>query len=206
MEKHVEGGFVFQQLRYEGDWDPPHATRRLLRALRERAGVDCAPERRVVLATDESLQKEPFLYVTGHGVVKLTADEETRIKTFLEKGGTLLLERCCDSELFDRSARELARRLTGRELERVAEDHPVYRTGSSIDLLEHTRVHGGHDYVPRRPELLEVRDAHGRPQVLYSPLDLGCGWSGLEAGKSCALRERDALRWTVNIILYVLST
>ncbi len=206
MEKHAEGGFVFQQLHYEGDWDPPHATRRLLRALRERAGVDCAPERRVVRATDETLLKEPFLYITGHGAVKLSDEEAGRLKTFLEKGGTILLERCCDSELFDRSARELARRLSGRDLEPVPESHPVYRAGSAIDLLEHTRVHGGHDYVMRRPELLEVKDAHGRPSILYSPSDLGCGWSGLEAGKSCALRERDALRWTVNILLYVLST
>jgi hypothetical protein len=206
MEKSAQGAFVFQQLRYEGDWDPPHATRRLLRALRERAGVDCAPERRVVRATDDALLREPILYITGHGTVKLSVEDETHLETFLGKGGTILFERCCDSELFDRSARDIARRLTGRELAPVGLDHPVFRAGSTIDLLEHVKEHGGHDYVLRRPELLEVADVRGRPSILYSPADLGCGWSGLEAGKSCALRERDALRWTVNILLYVLST
>lgn len=205
-ERPLQGAFVFQQLRYEGDWDPPHATKRLLRALRERAGVDCAPERKVVRATDDALLREPFLYVTGHGVVKLSEDEEAHLKTFIEKGGTILFERCCDGETFDKSVKEVARRLTGKDLEPIATEHPVFRTGSTIDLLEHVRVHGGHDYVAKRPVLFEVKDARGRPSVLYSPTDLGCGWSGLEAGKSCALRERDALRWTVNILLYVLSS
>jgi uncharacterized protein YegL len=205
-ERGPQGAFVFQQLRWDGDWDPPHASKRLLRTLRERAGIDCPPERRVVRAGDEALQREPLLYVTGHGAVKLTESEEGRLKAFLERGGTILFERCCDGEAFDESVKALARRLTGQELKAVPKSHPVYRTGSPIDELEHTKVHGGHDYVLRRPELLEIRDAQGHPSVLYSPLDLGCGWSGLEAGRSCALRERDALRWTVNILLYVLST
>jgi uncharacterized protein YegL len=205
-EPRPEGAFVFQQLRHEGDWDPPHASRRLLRALRERAGIDCAAERHVIRAQDDSLLHEPFVYLTGHGELKLTAEEEARLHLFLERGGTLLIERCCDGEAFDTSARALARRLTGKELAPVGPDHPVFRSGGAIGELEHTIVHGGHDYVKRRPVLLEIKDARGRPSVLYSPIDLGCGWSGLEAGKSCALRERDALRWTVNIILYVLST
>jgi len=201
-----DGAFVLQQLRYDGDWDPPHAHKRLLRALRERAGIDCSPDRRVVRATEEALQREPFLYVTGHGAVKLSEDDEARLKAFVEKGGTILFERCCDSDTFDKSVKELAKRLTGKELAPVSAEHAVYRSGAAIAELDHTREHGGHDYVARRPILLEVADARGKPQVLYSPVDLGCGWSGLEAGKSCALRERDALRWTVNIILYVLST
>ncbi|MEZ0229109.1 MAG: DUF4159 domain-containing protein [Planctomycetota bacterium] len=205
-ERGLEGAFVFHQLRYDGDWDSPHAHKRLLRALRERAGVDCAPERKVVRATEEAVLKEPLLYITGHGAVKLSDDEEAHLKTFVEKGGTILLERCCDSELFDKSAKELAKKLTGKDLERAGDDHPVWKSGAVLGELEHTREHGGHDYVAKRPLLYEVKDARGRPSVLYSPLDLGCGWSGLEAGKSCALRERDALRWTVNIILYVLST
>lgn len=205
-DRVLEGAFVFQQLRYDGDWDPPHAHKRLLRTLRERAAIDCSLDRKVVRATDEALLKEPLLYVTGHGAVKLSDDDEAHLKTFVEKGGTLLFERCCDSDLFDKSAKELARRLTGKELEAAPEDHAVYRTGATLTSLEHTKEHGGHDYVGKRPLLYEVKDARGRPSVLYSPLDLGCGWSGLEAGKSCALRERDALRWTVNVLLYVLST
>ena len=67
-------------------------------------------------------------------------------------------------------------------------------------------MHGGHDYVARRPVLLVAADERGRPLVVYSPTDLGCGWSGVEGGKSCALRERDALKWTVNILLWILST
>jgi len=205
-ETRPTNAFVFQQLRWDGDWDPPHATKRLLRTLKELAGIDCAPERRVVRATDDALLREPFLYVTGHGNVKLTPAEEKRLATFVERGGTILFERCCDGEGFDTSVKELAKRLTGKELAAIGPGHPVFSAGGTIDEIDHAIEHGAHEYVRRPPTLLEIRDERGRPKILYSPDDLGCGWSGLEAGKSCALRERDALRWTVNIIIYILST
>ena len=70
----AEATFVLQQLQHAGDWDPPHHSARLLRALRERAGVDTAAERRVVKPLDDALGKEPLLYVTGHGKLDLTQD------------------------------------------------------------------------------------------------------------------------------------
>jgi hypothetical protein len=201
-----EGGFVLNQLQHAGDWDPPHHSARLLRALRDRASVDARAERRVVKVGDEALEREPLLYVTGHGMLGFTQEEEETLKKYVDRGGTILIERCCDGEAFDKSARALARRLSGVELAVVGSDHAVYRAGGLIDALDHTREHGGHDYVARRPVLLVAADARGRPRVVYSPTDLGCGWSGFSSGKSCALREADALKWTINILLWILST
>lgn len=198
--------FVLAQLQHEGDWDPPHHSARLLRALRERAGLEVVAERRVVRALDDKLLDEPLVYVTGHGELHLAPEEEARLRGYVERGGTVLLERCCDGAAFDASARALGRRLAGRELVPVPATHPVYRAGSEIASLEHAVEHGSGTYAPRRPELLVAEDDRGRPLVVYSPLDLGCGWSGVEGGKSCALRESDALKWTINVLLWLVAT
>lgn len=197
--------FTLVQLRYGGDWDPPHAHRRLLRALRERAGVDVALERRVVRAKEPELLREPLLYVTGHGELRLETDEEKHLESYLAHGGTIVIERCCDGEAFDRSARALIARLApNAPLRECGADHPVFKTGGRIDVLDHVKAHGTGDYVKKRPVILEAARA-GRPLLLYSPTDLGCGWSGFEGGRSCALREGDALRLSVNVILYALG-
>ena len=202
----ASAAFVLDQLQHDGDWDPPHHSTRLLRALRERAGVDTAAERRTVKPLDEALDREPLLYVTGHGALAFTQEEEAHLKRYVAQGGTILIERCCDGEPFDQSARALAHRLAGKDLIEVGPDHPVYRSGSEIATLEHTTAHGSQSFAARRPVLLVAADDKGRPLVVYSPTDLGCGWSGVSGGKSCALSERDALRWTINILLWIMST
>jgi uncharacterized protein YegL len=197
--------FTFVQLRYGGDWDPPHAHKRFLRALRERAGVDVALERRVVKAKDADLFREPLLYITGHGELRLDGEEEKRLQEYIARGGTILIERCCDGEAFDKSARSLIARLApNAPLRECGADHPVFKTGGRIDALDHAKAHGTGEYVKKRPQLFEAAQA-GRPLVIYSPTDLGCGWSGFEGGRSCALRESDALRLSVNVILYALG-
>jgi hypothetical protein len=198
--------FTLAQLRWDGDWDPPHAYRRFLRALRERAGVDAALERRVVRARDQELGRDPLIYLTGHGELRFSDAEVRSLADFVARGGTLLIERCCDAEAFDKSARGLAARIApGGALREVGPDHPVYRAGSRIGPLDMAVSHGAATYRPKRPALFEAR-LGGRPAVLYLPEDVGCGWSGFEGGRTCAVRERDALRWSVNVFLYALGS
>ena len=44
-----------------------------------------------------------------------------------------------------------------------------------------------------------------RLAVIFSPLNLGCGWQTVPFGRPCHLHDEDALKLTQNAILYALQ-
>ncbi|MBI4544451.1 MAG: DUF4159 domain-containing protein, partial [Gemmatimonadetes bacterium] len=73
-----------------GDWYAnPSSLPNLLRAIRERTGLAVAERPAQVKLTDPTLRNYPYLYITGHGNIRLT-DEEVRIlRRYLLAGGFL---------------------------------------------------------------------------------------------------------------------
>src|SRR5688572_33443324 len=80
------------QLQYSGggDWYAnPSGLPNLLRAIRERTGLDVTDRPVTLKLTDPNLWSHPYIYMTGHGNVRFT-DEEVRIlRKFLTGGGFL---------------------------------------------------------------------------------------------------------------------
>ena len=71
----------------------------------------------------------PLLYMNGHTAPRLTVQETARLKEFLDRGGILFAEACCNRRAFDAGFRELIRRaFPGRQLERLPPDHEVFRS------------------------------------------------------------------------------
>ena len=190
------------QLQYDGggDWYAnPTGLPNLLREIRSRTGIVVTERPASVRLTDPGLWNYPFIYVTGHGNVRLSPDEVRILRRYLESGGFLHVD---DNYGLDESfRRELRRVFPDRELTEIPADHPIYSAFYRLpDGLPKVHKHDG------RPAQGFGIFHDGRLVLFYSyESDLGNGWEDADKhGLTPELRE-SAFRMGVNLFVYALS-
>src|SRR5947207_88306 len=88
--------FVFARLRYDsGDWDyNPKVAANILNSLVEYTTIPVYPEEVVITADSQDLPAFPFLFMTGHKLVRFSREERERLKTYVQQGGFLFSDDC----------------------------------------------------------------------------------------------------------------
>src|SRR3712207_6344740 len=83
--------FVFARLRYDsGDWDyNPKVAANVLNSLVEYTTIRVYPEEVIITADSDELPAFPFLFMTGHKLVRFSAKERARLREYVERGGFL---------------------------------------------------------------------------------------------------------------------
>ena len=198
----VVDALTIGRLQYDGggDWYAnPSSLPNLLAAIRAATALPMA-EREVTVTLDSpALWDVPYLYMTGHGNVRLTDREVELLRRYLEAGGFLHAD---DNYGMDESfRREIARAFPERPLVDVPLDHPVYHLVHEFPQGL-PKVHE-HDGKPAQGLGLFIGD---RLVVFYSyQSDLGDGWEDPEVhGDPPAVRAA-ALGMGVNLFAYALS-
>jgi hypothetical protein len=77
------------QVQYDGggDWYAnPSSLPNLLAFIAERTGLQVSARPREVRLTDPSLRSYPYLYLTGHGNIRLSEQEVEALRRYLEGG------------------------------------------------------------------------------------------------------------------------
>jgi hypothetical protein len=190
------------QLQYEGggDWYAnPSGLPNLLRAIRERTGVPVADAPGRTRLTDPALWSYPYLYMTGHGNVRLSGEEVAILRRYLLDGGFLHVD---DNYGLDESfRREIRRVFPDRELQELPPTHPVFHVLYNFpEGLPKIHRHDG-----RAPQAFGIFD-EGRLVLFYSfESDLGNGWEDAEKYDDPPETREAALRMGVNLFLYALS-
>jgi Domain of unknown function (DUF4159) len=111
----------------------------------------------------EDLLQTPILFMSGRESFELTANQKNNLREYINQGGFIFAEACCDGDGFDRSFRALMSELfPDSSLRLLPEDHPVWYAEKKVNAK----------YM--RP-LLGI-DACCRTSVVYSPKDLSCYW------------------------------
>ncbi|HSR40820.1 MAG TPA: DUF4159 domain-containing protein, partial [Longimicrobiales bacterium] len=171
----------------------------LLAAVRERTGLPVADREATVRLMDPALRDFPYLYMTGHGNVRFSAQERIALREHLLAGGFLHAD---DNYGMDESfRREIAAVFPDKELVPIPPDHPVFHAFYEMpDGLP--KIHE-HDGEPAQALGIFHR---GRLLVFYSyQSDLGDGWEDPDVHEDPGeVRER-ALRMGVNLFLYALG-
>ena len=191
------------RLQYDGggDWYAnPSSLPNLLAALRERTSLPVeATEARVTLM-DDRLWDYPFLHMTGHGNVKFSDEEVTRLREYLERGGFLHAD---DNYGLDESfRREIKRVFPDRELVDVPLSHPVYHL--VYDFPRGIPKIHEHDGKPARGFGIFLGD---RLAVYYSySSDLGNGWEDTATYHDPPALHEAALRMGVNLFVYAVTS
>lgn len=191
------------RLQYEGggDWYAnPSALPNLLTAIATRTSIDVdRTEARVTLMSDR-LWDYPYLYITGHGNIKLTDAEVVRLRDYITRGGFLHAD---DNYGLDESfRREIARVFPDRPLVDVPLSHPVYNIVYPFPKGI-PKIHE-HDGKPPRGYGIFIGD---RLAVYYSyESDLGNGWEDPSVHNDPPAVHESALRMGVNLFVYAVTS
>ena len=202
--------FVFARLRYEsGDWDyNPKVAANVLNSIVEYTTIRVFPEEVVIPASSDELLSFPFLFMTGHKLVRFTAKEREQLKAFVAHGGMLFSDDC-NHDINGLYAQSFEREMTtifgqpGR-LPRLAADHPLYRCFFRFENGPPRTSHelnGWGDEIVH--DYLRGLERRGRLGVLYSNKDYGCEWDYDWRNKR--FQREDNTKFAVNIVVYAMT-
>jgi len=201
--------FVFARLRYDsGDWDyNPKVAANVLNSLIEYTTIPVYGEEVVITADSKELLAFPFLFMTGHKLVRFSREERDQLKLFVDQGGFLFSDDCNHdvNGLYARSfEQEMQAVFPGEPLAKLPSSHPIYRCffpfHGGPPQTSH-ELNGWGDNIVH--EYLKGIERKNRLAVLYSNKDYGCEWDYDWRNKRF-LRE-DNTRFAVNVVVYVMT-
>ncbi len=193
--------FTIARIHYSGggDWySDPSSLPNLLKFLSENTQIAVDEEEVRLRPTDQKFYNYPYLYLTGHGNVRFSEEEVTRLRETLLRGAFLHAD---DNYGMDASFREEIKRVfPNRDLVELPFDHPVFHVYYDFQ----SGLPKVHEHDGSHPQALGIFDGD-RLMVLYTyESDLGDGWEDPEVHNDPAEIRLKALQMGVNIIYYSL--
>lgn len=196
-----EFGVRIGRLKYGGggDWyNNPSSIPNWATELERRVGISTQKEEKVVSLTDENLRAFPFLYMTGHGTIRLSAEERDALRAYLEDGGFLMIN---DSYGMDPAIRAMVREVfPDHALEELPNDHPVFHSFYDMPGLPKIHEHDG-----KTPQAFGVT-IDGRLVLFYDyESDIGDGLADPEVHHDPPAKRELAMKMAINVMVYALT-
>ena len=183
-----------------GDWySDPSSIPNLLTYLEKNTPISAVDEDVHIKLTDKEVYQYPYLYLTGHGNIRLAENEVISLRSVLMNNGFLHAD---DNYGMDVSfRRELKRVFPNKELVTLPNDHPIFHSYFSFpNGLPKVHEHDG-----KPPQALALFE-EDRMIVLYTyESDLGDGWEDASVHEDPWPIREAALKMGVNIIYYSLT-
>jgi hypothetical protein len=197
----IYGNLTIARLKYRGggDWyNDPSIIPNLAQEINKRTKVEVNISETIISLSDEELFRYPFLFMTGHGKIKLSKDEYKILRTYLTNGGFLYADD--DYGMDEGFRREMKRVFPDKELIEVPYDHPIYHSFYDIDELPKIHKHDGG--VPRGFGMFDK----GRMVLFYTyETNISDGWADPEVHNDLPEKREQAFMMGVNIFLYALT-
>lgn len=119
-------------------------------------------------ATAEDLIQSPVLFLSGSRALDLSEEQKQNLRDYVNQGGFVFAEACCDGAAFDRSFRSLMEELfPDSPLAPLPPDHPIWFADVRVDQI--------------RP--LFGINACCRTSIVYCPENLSCYWELSRGGR-----------------------
>ena len=201
---------MFARLRYgSGDWDyNPKVAANVLDAIVQYTTIPIYPQEVVIGADADELTAFPFLFMTGHTLVRFSEAERANLVKYVDAGG-LLFSDDCNHDLDGLYAKsfeaEMKRTFPGADpLAKIPNRHPLYRSFFTFPdgppQTGHELNGWGDDLVH---DYLRGVERRGRLGVIYSNKDYGCEWDYDWHNKR--FRTEDNTRFAVNLVVYAMT-
>ena len=201
--------FVFARVRYEsGDWDyNPKVAANVLDSIVEYTSIPVYQEEVVVSAGSSELLSFPFVFMTGHKLVRFSRAERENLQRFADAGGVLFSDDCNHdvNGLYARSFEEEMRAaFPDDRLAKLPAAHPIYRSFFTFkDGPPQTshELNGWGDNIVH--DYLKAIERRGRVAILYRNKDYGCEWD-YDCRNKRFLRD-DNTKFAINIVVYAMA-
>ena len=201
--------FVFARLRYDsGDWDyNPKVAANVLDSVVQYTSIPVYKEEVVISASSDELLSFPFVFMTGHKLVRFSAAERENLRRFADAGGLLFSDDCNHdvNGLYAKTfEQEMKIAFPDDPLVKLPATHPLYRSFFTFKggppQTSHELNGWGDNLVHKTLSGVELG---GRLALLYSSKDYGCEWDYDWRNKRF-LRE-DNTKFAVNIAVYAMG-
>lgn len=198
---------VLGQVVYNGDWDAtPHGLPNLLKHIDEGTTLKVQFKRIPVDLEKADIFAFPILYMSGQRAVTFSEEARRRLKEYLDRGGTLVVDCVIGSSAFDAAFRkEMKAIYADKPLKPLPADHALYtfvEDATRVRLSpQAAQLLGGEAVAP----VIEAIEVDGRLPVIYSKLSLSAGWEQLPRAYNIGYADADALKLGVNVFMYAVS-
>lgn len=203
VQAQDDGSVPIARVKYSGggDWySDEKSLPRLLSFVRQNTLLDVAKKEDVVELTSDKLYAYPYLYLTGHGNIRLSEAEAERLRRYLMGGGFLHIDD--NYGLDEHIRRELKKVFPEKNLQEVPFSHPVYHL--AYDFPNGLPKIHEHDGKP--PKGFGLFDDDGRLMLFYSvESDLGDGWEPPSVHDNPPEKRRAALQMGANLLTYAMT-
>jgi len=205
-EKRPTDELVFAQIRHGGAWNVhPGAASTLLRRMRQETALNVSLKRIPVAPGHDNLNGYPFLYLEGLDDFVWEDAAQQALRTFLERGGTLVINNGLGLSTFDRAVRrEIARLLPGRQMTAIPTDQSLFRA-----VRQTTQVQYSPAVLKAHPELtapaFEGIAFDGDWRVIYSPYDLAAAWPGCDFPLARGYETQSGTEVGMNVLFYAMT-
>ena len=162
---------VFAKAKYTGEdvgarsWDlHPEGLHRMTQRLDKRWKRDLTWQTvDIRSASVNQLLQSPIILFSGRESLELSDEQVQNLRAYVDQGGFILAEACCQGAGFDRDFRRLMERMFPESrLRLLGPDHPIWFAEQQVDP----------DYIQHVYGI----DACCRTSVVYVPSDLTCLW------------------------------
>jgi hypothetical protein len=116
-------------------------------------------------ATVDDLLQSPVIYISGKRAPELTQPQIARLRQYIEGGGFIFAEACCEGTEFDTGFRAMMERMFPEEEYRLRLLPPTHSIWSAEERVE-----------PEYVKQLYGIDFGCRTSVVYCPENLSCYW------------------------------
>ncbi len=198
---YTDHDFVFAVVKYGGggDWyNGLTGVRNFISHVKQRTDISIAPKEKIVSILDDDLFLYPFIYVNGHGNIKLSDEEVKRLRRYLQNGGFLFCND--DYGLKDSFIREMKKVFPDKELKEIPFTHPIYHT--FFDFPDGLPKIHEHEPGPSKGMGLFYQN---RLVIFFAHnSDIGDGWEKQNVFNDPKEKREKAIRMGINIVYYSL--
>lgn len=184
-----------------GDWyNDPEIIPNLVKFANANIKSSFLVKEKSIKLNDKKLFEYPFLFMTGHGNIKLNDDEISLLKKHLEAGALLYAD---DDYGMDESfRREIKRVFPDKNLVELPNSHPIYNC--FFDFPK--GLPKIHEHDNKRPQLFAIFSDTGKIMVLYSyESNISDGWANQDTHDDPPEVKETALKFGTNILYYFLT-
>jgi hypothetical protein len=205
---HAERTVKVARLRYDSNWDPePGGWRRFANVLLNQFKVNLVVD--PVKLGDGKLGDYFLAHLTGTTKFTLSDAQRAELKSFVEKGGTLIIDACGGSGEFATSAESELSAIFGDASQQLKDPLPVDHPMFSVRADKHATV--GYRRFARdtlgstkSPRLRGIVMGN-RIAVFYSPEDLSVGLVGQNVDGILGYDPKSAVDCMTSMVLYAAS-
>ena len=193
------GLFSISRIHYGGggDWyADPSSIPNLLEFVNSNTSINIQKEENQVKIGDEDFYKNNFFYITGHGDLKLTTEENIILREHLMNGAFLHVD---DNYGLDKSFRLTLKQLfPDKDLVELPLDHDIfncyYKFPNGLPKV--------HEHDNKPPQALGIFNDKKLILLYTFESDLGDGWENPNVHNDPDYIRQEALKMGTNIIIY----